>query len=258
VRAISSGATLLIVSVLIGVAVGPEGQGEGSRTSGSVAVAHTAPATAGGATPTPSASPGGPRVVPKFDPRLPVTVALGDSITFRKNSWIRQVCADLVLHNCLNSGISGNTTKQMVARLNSDALNYQPRILILMGGTNDLKYHQTTGQIMRRLRTILNRARATRTVVVLCTIPPRNHYGGRVRSLNAAIRKYANQSDVPLLDFYPLLGTRTGVYKRGLTRDGVHPNRRAANRMTRLAQAQLPALLDPSGLLGQPAAPAAQ
>ncbi|HST82609.1 MAG TPA: GDSL-type esterase/lipase family protein [Kineosporiaceae bacterium] len=236
------------MGVLIGVAVGPEAQAGGSGTSDSVSVAHTAPATPGGSTgspsPTPAASPV-PRVVPKFDPNLPVTVALGDSITFKPNSWFRQVCADAVLHNCLNSGISGNTTKQMLARLNVDALNYQPRILILMGGTNDLKHHQSTKQIMRRIRTILNRARATRASVVLCTIPPRNHYGGRVRSLNTAIRKYANRSDVPLLDFYPLLGTKNGSYKRGLSLDGVHPNRRAANRMTALAERQLPALLSP-------------
>lgn len=283
VRAFISGVTLLILGILLIVVLGPQlhaGEDEPDRAA---SVANTSPATTSGSTgaPTPSvtgvltpsttgvlttptdesptpaaASPtpvthaptsAAPGAVPNFDPSLPVTVGFGDSITVYPKSWFRQVCAaGVVLHNCLNAGIRGNTTTQMLARLDSDVLSYQPTIVTVMGGTNDLQHRESTKSIVHRLDLIIERVRASGAKTVLCTVPPRDGYGKQVLALNVAIRQYAARNDVPLLDFYSLLGTKTGVYKRGLTADGIHPNLRAENLMTARARQQLPALLDPS------------
>jgi lysophospholipase L1-like esterase len=256
VRVYISGATVLIVTVLTGVLIGPEVHAEGTGHSAAVALTApatttpsatgtTSPSTGSTAKPLVSASPA-PAPVPTFNPSLPVTVALGDSITYKPDSWVRQICAaEVVVQNCVNAGISGNTTTQMLARLDSDVLAYNPAIMLLMGGTNDLKQHQSTKKILHRLDIILDRAQAAGALTVLCTIPPRNHYGKQVLSVNKAIRKYASRGNVPLLDFYSLLGTKTGIYKRGLTRDGTHPNRVGFDLMTELAEQRLPALLHP-------------
>ncbi len=255
---------------MVGVMIGPEVQaGHGTGQSASVAMALPAagpagpagPARASGASGTalppdagetaasPKPAAGAPDVsgaVPVFDPTLPVTVGLGDSITIQSGSWFRQICASaVVVQNCLNAGIRGNTTAQMLARMDSDVLAHQPAIMILMGGTNDLKHRMSTKKTLRRLDTMIDQATEAGAVAVLCTIPPRNRYGKKVLALNTAIRKYAAKTDVPLLDFYGLLGTKTGIFKRGLTRDGVHPNRRAADRMAALAEERLPGLLHP-------------
>jgi lysophospholipase L1-like esterase len=151
----------------------------------------------------------------------------------------------VVLQNCMNAGIRGNTTTQMVVREESDALIYQPAIVIVMGGTNDLKRHEKTKNILFRLSTIVQRAQTQGAVTVICTVPPRTGYGKQVLALNRAIREYATRLNVPLLDFYGPLGTASGGWKRGLTKDGIHPNLRASDLMTALAEQQLPALLHP-------------
>jgi lysophospholipase L1-like esterase len=258
VRVPISGTTVLVVGILLGLVIGGPEVRDGGGTGRSEAVVHTAAAPGPTRAPAPTAPPAveqaavvqpviaAPNPVPTFDPSLPVTVGLGDSITFKAHSWFRQLCADEVaVQNCLNSGISGNTTAQMLARLNRDALVYGPEMVLVLGGTNDLKHDVSTKKIMRRLEAIIARTEAAGAVAVLGTVPPRNRYGPQVLSLNAAIRKYAARADVPLLDFYATLGTKGGVFKRGLTRDGVHPNRRAANLMAELAEQRLPGLLHP-------------
>jgi lysophospholipase L1-like esterase len=257
-RGFLSGTALLVVGVLIGVLIGPDVRGPGGGADLAAAVTHADPTSTGAsssATPTVGipptlpavakpAVPGAPSV---FDPAQPVTIGFGDSITFNADSWFRQVCTGGVLmQNCLNAAIRGNTTTQMMARMESDVLIYQPAVVFVMGGTNDLKRHEDPQKILRRLDQMLDRARAVGATAVLCTIPPRNGgYGREVLALNSAIRRYAARGNVPLLDLYESVGTRKGTYKRGLTKDGIHPNLRASDLMTAAAEQQLPTLLHP-------------
>ncbi len=39
---------------------------------------------------------------------------------------------------------------------------------------------------------------------------------------------------------YETIGTSHGIYKRGLTKDGIHPNLKASDLMTAAAEQQLP------------------
>jgi lysophospholipase L1-like esterase len=258
-RTRTSGATLLVVGVLLGALINSVARADaGAGSPRSAVVVHTsiatlppgafttgAPKPSATATATPS-PPATSVPVPTFNPQLPVTVGFGDSITYRPNSYFRQVCDDgVVVENCLNAGIPGNTTSQMLARMDTDVLSYKPAIVIVMGGTNDLKHRVRTATIVRHLDTIIDQAREAGAVTVLCTVPPRDHYGNRVLALNKAIRKYAAKNKVPLLDFYSQLGNRKGEYKSGMSVDGTHPSRRGADRMTALAEAQLPGLLHP-------------
>jgi lysophospholipase L1-like esterase len=257
VRAFITGASLLVLGVLIGVLIGPDVRGQAEEGSRAGVVTHTAPATSSGSTKRPSPSGTGsinvpptfatgtpstvPGAAPAFNPSRPVTVGFGDSITFNPDSFFRQICTGgVVLENCLNAGIRGNTTTQMLTRIESDVLAYQPAVVIVMGGTNDLKRHESAKNILGRLDVMIDRIRSSGAVTVLCTVPPRNHYGKQVLALNNAIR-----GNVPLLDLYDPIGTARGVYKRGMTKDGIHPNLKASDLMTALAEQQLPALLHP-------------
>lgn len=253
-----------MLGIVIGVLIAPGVRDEVSVPGRSAPVTHTTPATPSGssrassppATPVaaprtfaPGASPTPiPGVVPSFDPAQPVTVALGDSITFNADSWFRQICTGgVLLQNCLNAGIRGNTTIQMLTRIQTDALVYQPAVMFVMGGTNDLKRHEATQKILGRLDKMIDQARAVGATAVICTIPPRNggDYPHRVLELNSAIRRYATRGNVPLLDLYASIGTSKGVYQRGLTKDGIHPNLKGSDLMTAAAEQQLPTLLHP-------------
>lgn len=63
----------------------------------------------------------------------------------------------------VNSGVSGNTTKNLLARIDSDVINQHPDLSIVMAGTNDMlnsrkmisykEYKQNLEQIIIRLKT---------------------------------------------------------------------------------------------------------
>jgi lysophospholipase L1-like esterase len=245
------------MALLIGVLIAPTVAGSHeradsglSRTGARSATTSSAQPSSSGVTPTPSGSPAlGPAPSsapdkPGVNLGFPITIGFGDSITFKPHSWFRQVCAaGVALQNCLNEGISGNTTTQMIARLDADVLVYDPSIVFVMGGTNDLKHRATTKAIVRRLDRILKRIRESGAIAVLCTVPPRRHFETQALELNSAIRSYAVKGNVPLLDLYSAIGTKQGDYKQGMTKDGVHPTRRGADRMTALAERKLPQLL---------------
>jgi lysophospholipase L1-like esterase len=249
------------MALLIGVLIAPtvrganeDGAGKGDAARRAAAAATgSAPAglssssgTAASGSPPPASGPAAPSasVKPGVDLSSPVTIGLGDSITFKPHSWFRQVCKNaVVLQNCLNKGINGNTTNQMLARLDTDVLRYDPSVVIVMGGTNDLKHRSETQAVLGRLKVIIARIRASGAIAVLCTIPPRRHFENRVRAMNSAIRGDARKSHVPLLDLYGAVGAKSGDWKPGLSKDGVHPTRRAAGLMTAAAERQLPKLL---------------
>jgi lysophospholipase L1-like esterase len=247
------------MALLVGVLIVPTVRRGNDATDdgGSSAVAATRGTAAPTPSPTPSAIGSGAPVPPASGPAtsttpvkpgvnlgFPITIGFGDSITFKSHSWFRQVCkAAVILQNCLNEGISGNTTTQMTARLDSDVLLYDPSVVVVMGGTNDLKHRSATKAILRRLVGILQRVRANGAIAVLCTVPPRRHFESQALALNSAIRGYARKSNVPLLDLYAAVGSKGGDWKPRLTKDGVHPTRRAADLMTAAAEKQLPRLL---------------
>jgi lysophospholipase L1-like esterase len=253
VRAYLTGASLLVMALLTGVLIAP-----GVRGNDGPDHARSAPRPGATATQSVPSSSAGTRVrPPALGPAtssapvkpgvnlgFPITIGFGDSITFKPHSWFRQVCKSaVVLQNCLNEGISGNTTTQMVARLDTDVLLYDPSIVIVMGGTNDLKQRSGPKAVLRRLDVILQRVRSSGAIVVLCTVPPRRHFETQALALNSAIRSYAGKGNVPLLDLYSSVGLKGGSWKPGLTKDGVHPTRRAADLMTAAAEKQLPKLL---------------
>ncbi|GAB6899390.1 hypothetical protein JCM9957A_24800 [Kineosporia succinea] len=184
-------------------------------------------------------------VVPpeRTDGVLRLTVGLGDSITYRQGSWFRRVCGSGVIHTCRDSGIRGDTTEGMVKRLQTDVLDLHPEVVTVMAGTNDMLHDMTTAQSMRNIHRIVTRIQDSGSIVVLCTIAPRNATPKQAAALNKAIRAYARNHDVPLLDTYPLLAAWNGRFKAGLSNDGVHPNTRGMKLMADFAETNLPRLI---------------
>lgn len=98
-------------------------------------------------------------------PKNPSVIMLGDSHTEFVN-W------GLLLHckGILNLGIGGNTTSQMLTRL-PDALTLNPRLLIVMGGTNDALQHIAPQTTANNLRQMGNMAKANSVRFISLTPP---------------------------------------------------------------------------------------
>lgn len=121
-------------------------------------------------------------------------VFVGDSIT---EGWktLDQDFADLGV-KVANRGIGGDTTPNLVYRLQEDVLSLQPRALVFLIGTNDLNEKGTEPTLVaNNCRELLKRVRAAypKIPVAWCLVMPRgkadNDFPVRIRDLNARLKE---------------------------------------------------------------------
>lgn len=170
-------------------------------------------------------------------------VLFGDSIT---ELW-GTADADFFTDDKVNRGISGQTTAQMVARFQHDAIALRPRVVHILAGINDIAGNTgpTTLQwIQANIRTMVELARANRIEVVLATVLPAERFNWRpsiqpvqhVKALNAWIKSYAESQKLVFVDYGRVLDNGSDGLKAELTTDGVHPNPAGYARMRPLAE----------------------
>ncbi len=100
------------------------------------------------------------------------TIFMGDSIT---EFWASTDPAFFSSHNFVNRGISGQTTSQMVLRLQQDVIALKPKRVVLLAGINDIA--ENTGPIrldnvVKNIQTMVELAKYHRIEVVLCSVLP--------------------------------------------------------------------------------------
>lgn len=173
-------------------------------------------------------------------------VALGDSLTAdappRYWSWYAAALADEPrLLDAGNAGIPGDTTTGMLDRFDRDVAVHEPRVVVILGGTNDLAQGRAAEDVLGTLEQLAGRVRELDAVPVLATVPPRTDgdFTEQVADLNAAIRAYGERSGTRVLDFSSVLADDDGGWRPGSTDDGVHPTEAAAAAMGRLAVREL-------------------
>jgi acyl-CoA thioesterase I len=176
-------------------------------------------------------------------------VALGDSLTadLRETdatgarlyeSWyVRAVAAEPRLESAFTAGIPGDTTTDMLARFSGDVEAWSPRVVVVLGGTNDLAAGRTTEEVLDTLGKLVERVRDLGATPVLGTVPPRTDgdYAERVADLNGAIRAAGEDDGIVVIDFFSVLTDGAGGWQPGSTADGVHPTAAAADAMAALA-----------------------
>jgi acyl-CoA thioesterase-1 len=182
--------------------------------------------------PSPESAPASPAAVPKpaveaRDDR-PVIVAFGDSLTAgygtdAGNSYPDFLERDLTAkgfhYHVVNAGISGNTTKDGVERLD-EVLALKPAVVIVAFGGNDGLRGLPIDSTRKNLDHIISALERAGTKVVLggITLPP-NYGADYIRQFNETYALLATQYHVPLLPF--LL---QGVYGAAgsMQADGLH------------------------------------
>lgn len=133
----------------------------------------------------------------------------------------------------LNRGISGQTTPQMLVRLRPDVLALKPEVVVIMGGGNDLAGNTGPARvedIQGNLMSMAELAKANGIRVVLSSLTPACDAPGerrpldRILALNAWMKDYAAANGHVYLDWYTVLKDGTGLLRRELTYDCLHPN----------------------------------
>ncbi len=122
-------------------------------------------------------------------------------------------------YRVVNEGVSGNTTKDGVNRLN-EVLQLHPQVVVVEFGGNDGLRGIPVSQAQHNLDIIVQRLKASGAKVAMAgiTLPPQ--YGGQyIRSFDAMFPAIANKYHVPLLPF--VLQDVYGV-PGDIQDDGVH------------------------------------
>jgi lysophospholipase L1-like esterase len=155
-------------------------------------------------------------------------VFLGDSIT---QGWT-DLGTLLPGVKTANRGISGDTTRGVLLRLQEDVLVLNPRGVVLLIGTNDLEEQATPDVAAGNLKLILAALRQHNPAmpVVLCYVFPsaaaKKRPAEQIRKTNQLY--FAAVKDVPqvtLLDTYALFADAQGDAKPEEFPDLLHPNR---------------------------------
>jgi lysophospholipase L1-like esterase len=132
-------------------------------------------------------------------------------------------------------GISGQTTPQMLVRFRQDVIALEPKVVVLLAGTNDIAGNtgpSTLEMIEDNIASMTELAKANGIRVVLVSVLPAFDYpwkrglepAPKIVALNAWIKEYSTKVGAVYLDLHtPMADERQGM-KANLSGDGVHPN----------------------------------
>ncbi len=154
----------------------------------------------------------------------------------------------------VDRGISGQTTPQILLRFRQDVIALQPRVVVILAGTNDIAENTgpiTLAAIEDNLMSMVGLAKRNGVRVVLSALVPAAKYPWRpdlaplekIRALNDWIKDYAAKEDLVFLDYYPAMANEQGGLKSELSEDGVHPNQAGYAVMAPLAEKAIAAAL---------------
>lgn len=162
----------------------------------------------------------------------------------------------------VNRGIGGQTTPQMLVRFRPDVITLQPKVVVILAGTNDIAGNtgpMPLSAIEDNFATMVELARAHKIRVVLSSILPVSDYGHtregaplvqterrpprEILELNEWLKKYAAENDCVYLDYFSHVVDEHGMLKRELSDDGLHPNAQGYLIMAPLAEQAIQAAL---------------
>ena len=171
--------------------------------------------------------------------KLPPAGANEDRVVFMGNSitqgWINRVPDFFANRPYINRGIGGQTTPQMMLRFRQDVIQLQPKVVVILAGTNDIAGNtgpSTLEMIEDNIYSMTELAQAHGIQVVLCSILPAYDYPWRtglepapkIVELNKRFKQYADTHGAVYCDFFTAMADERDGLPKELSEDGVHPN----------------------------------
>jgi lysophospholipase L1-like esterase len=155
-------------------------------------------------------------------------VFLGDSITQGWGDDMRGAFGDLKV---ANRGISGDTTRGMLVRLDEDVLALHPSCVVMLMGTNDLEEGASPQTIVGNVELMLAEFKLLdpKMPIVLCAVFPssaeKNRPAEKIRELNRLLAEAVKHNpQVTLVDTWTLFANADGDAKKNEFPDLLHPN----------------------------------
>jgi len=164
----------------------------------------------------------------------PRVVFLGDSITagWRLNEYFPD-------RDCVNRGIGGQTTGQMLGRFIADVVNLKPTAVHILAGTNDIARGVPLQTIQQNFQMMADLADYHKIKLVIGAVLPVHDFNKgenpaweqtkrrpirTIRALNEYLEKLCEQRRHMFVNYYGHMLDADGALRKELARDGLHPN----------------------------------
>lgn len=169
-------------------------------------------------------------VAPKVDENR--VVFMGNSIT---EGWLRIDPSYFEDKPYINRGISGQTTPQMLLRFRQDVIDLNPKVVVILAGTNDIAGNtgrMTLEQTRDNIISMAQLAKVNGINVVLSSILPAFDYpwkpglepAEKIFAINKMLKEFADKNKCVYLDYFSAMADERKGLRKGLGEDGVHPN----------------------------------
>jgi lysophospholipase L1-like esterase len=157
-------------------------------------------------------------------------IFLGDSIT---ENWPSRARGFFTAGR-VGRGIGGQTTPQLMLRFRPDVVALRPRMVHIMGGTNDIAGNtgpSTLEMIKDNVLGMTEMALANGICPIFASVPPAREFRWRpgldtitpIAALNAWLKEHAEQVNAPFADYFAVMNDGSGGMRPGFAYDGVHP-----------------------------------
>ena len=157
-------------------------------------------------------------------------------------------------NNYVDRGVSGQNTTQMLARFDKDIVDLNPKVVVIMGGTNDLAQGVTKKQILANLSAMAEKADAAGIKVVLCSVTPCNdnysklspkNKGPHIIELNGMIKEYVDSKGFTYCNYWPELVAedQLALHPNYRLYDNLHPGPDGYDKMEAIIKPIIDSLL---------------
>jgi lysophospholipase L1-like esterase len=148
----------------------------------------------------------------------------------------------------INRGISGQTSPQMLVRFRQDVVDLQPKVVVILAGTNDVAGNtgpMTLEQTEENIGDMAEIASSNHISVVLCSVLPAFDFpwkpglepAPKINALNAWMKTYAADKGYVYVDYHSAMKDARDGLPVTLSKDGVHPNQAGYAIMAPLVEA---------------------
>lgn len=164
---------------------------------------------------------------------FPEVVFMGNSIT---ENWAYFHPEFFTSHNYLGRGIGGQTSAHMLVRFQSDVIALQPKVVVIMAGTNDVAHNDfwvAPEEVVNNVISMCTLAKANGIVPIISSITPCTSFVWRpeienavqtIVDINKALKAYAEANDIVYVDYHTALADENMGFQKTLSDDGCHPN----------------------------------
>jgi len=151
----------------------------------------------------------------------------------------------------VNRGIGGQTTPQMLVRFRQDVIDLQPKVVVVLAGTNDIAGNtgpMRNDDIEANYASMAELARVHGIRMVFSSVLPVHNYTerskdffaqrsqARILELNTWLKDYCSKNGLVYLDYFSAMVDDQGMMKKDLADDGLHPNAAGFKIMAPLAE----------------------